>query len=565
MIQGRAPTAGWHSVPEAVAGELTPYYYRDNFQVLCDTVEAQYADILQAPERELLRAFRRQEFRTQCLYVRLVSRVAPWFRESRLAYPELGELAELIDALLAAELAVTAAELSVDELGRLYTKAELKHAFAAQLPERPPADKPGLLAAIEELALDPAEMLQLVSVQDQGRVIAPLAHEQVELLQLLFFGNRGQSLTDFVLSDLGVARYYPYQLDRSTRLFVDRPALDEYLACAALSDAWYSFRELGGPADLLELAAIVLDNAVTYPSSERRWHRLCNGLARDLERQGELELAAALYTRSARHPARERRARILERSEQHAGCVDLCRDILAAPWCEQEAEAALRILPRAQRKLDGTRTPRAREKFPGTQLQLPRGEGAVELLVAEHLAPRWRAVHYVENRLMNTLFGLAFWEEIFAPVPGAFHNPYQGVPADMYESVFREPRAGALAARLAGLREGDLAVMLGDAYRRYFGYQCHWVDWRLDEELLAQALAIIPAAHLLAIWERILFDPGENRAGFPDLIALGEGPGRYCMIEVKAPGDALQDSQRRWLRFFQAQQIPAEVAWVEWR
>ena len=62
----------------------------------------------------------------------------------------------------------------------------------------------------------------------------------------------------------------------------------------------------------------------------------------------------------------------------------------------------------------------------------------------------------------------------------------------------------------------------------------------------------------------MLFDPGENRRGFPDLIALGEEPGDYCLIEVKGPGDALQDSQKRWLRFFAQQGIPAQVAWVDW-
>ena len=83
--------------------------------------------------------------------------------------------------------------------------------------------------------------------------------------------------------------------------------------------------------------------------------------------------------------------------------------------------------------------------------------------------------------------------------------------------------------------------------------------------LVEASARIIPAAHLLAIWERMLFDPGENRRGFPDLIALGAAPGDYCLIEVKGPGDALQDSQKRWLRFFQPQGIPAQVAWVEWR
>jgi hypothetical protein len=62
----------------------------------------------------------------------------------------------------------------------------------------------------------------------------------------------------------------------------------------------------------------------------------------------------------------------------------------------------------------------------------------------------------------------------------------------------------------------------------------------------------------------MLFDPGENRRGFPDLIALGERAGDYCLIEVKGPGDALQGSQKRWLRFFDRQGIPAQVARVVW-
>ena len=50
------------------------------------------------------------------------------------------------------------------------------------------------------------------------------------------------------------------------------------------------------------------------------------------------------------------------------------------------------------------------------------------------------AVYYVENTLMNALFGLAFWEQIFEPVPGVFHNPFQSAPADMYDSAFRAAR-----------------------------------------------------------------------------------------------------------------------------
>ena len=546
--------------------ELAPHYYRDNFLALCDTVESQYGDLLLPREQRFLQVFRSLPFDAQCLYVRLVSRVGPWFRESRLVYPELGAMAPIVDNLLDAGMVEAAGELSAAELGGLYTRAELVQVFSPLLSAPVTGGKPALLEAIEALDLDEARQRNAVAVIDDGRIIAPLGLEEVQLLQVLFFGNRRQSLTDFVLSDLGVARYYPYSLDRQHRLFPRREALDEYLACGALSDSWYELRELEDPAALPALAEQLLSLDIRFPSSENRWYRLCNGLARDLERLGELELAGQLYARSGRHPARERRLRIMERSQDWAGALQLGDEILAEPWCEEERDAAERVLPRVQRKLGNKPAARRRDDFARLALELPRADAPVELLAAQGLQSQWRAVHYVENTLMNSLFGLVFWEQIFMPVPGAFHNPFQGAPTDMYSPRFRARRKQALASRMAQLRAGEIAAMVQEAWCRYAGYQSHWVDSRwVDEALLAEAARIIPDEHLLAIWERMLFDPGENRRGFPDLIALGELPGNYSLIEVKGPGDALQESQKRWLRFFARQDIPAAVAWVSWQ
>jgi hypothetical protein len=190
----------------------------------------------------------------------------------------------------------------------------------------------------------------------------------------------------------------------------------------------------------------------------------------------------------------------------------------------------------------------------------------VELDAVAYLGKQWQSVHYVENGLMNTLFGLAFWRQIFAEIPGAFDNPYQGVPRDMYDENFSRRRAHAIGRRLDELRNGNIREELTSAYQLYFNYQCHWTHWSLvDEHLLDTALTIIPEQHLFAIWERQLFDPAENRSGFPDLIAFGDsGPGDYCLIEVKGPGDALQNNQKRWLRYFSEHAIPASIAWVEW-
>ncbi|MBN7799071.1 VRR-NUC domain-containing protein [Parahaliea mediterranea] len=549
---------------EAVA--LPPRYYRDNFLALCRTVEAQYGDLLTADERDWLAGFRALTVQAQCLYLRLVSRVGPWFRPRRLDYAEIGSLSAPLAELRAAGYLVAAEVLAVEELGRLYTRAELGGLFPRAL-RGLRGDKRAALAAIAQWSeAEGADLLAVARGADGEAPVAATGLDRMECLQLLFFGNRRQSLTDFILSDLGVATYHPYRLDRAHRLFPDRPSVEDYLACGRLADHYAVLREAGDDAGIVALARSLLDISVNHCASERRWWRLFNRVARQLERCGELDTALSLYRRSALHPARERAARVLEAQQDWRGAIALCREILDTPWGEEEREAARRILPRVQRRAGDTPARRPRDSFARLDLSLERAAERVELAAARALAADWAAVYYVENTLVNGLFGLAFWEEMFSPVAGAFHNPYQAVPADMYDGGFYRNRRSMLDRRLERLAEADLAAELGAAYRRYQGLQCHWVHWRaLPLALVEAALARIPASHLLAMWRRMLFDPGECRRGFPDLLALGERPGEYCMIEVKGPGDALQESQKRWLRFFGEQDIPAAVAWVRWR
>lgn len=553
-------------MPQTADNPLAPHYYRDNFLRLCETVQARYGDLLDEAELYFLAAFSQLPRDGQCLYVRLVSRVGPWFREAKLDYPEIDNQQQALDQLLDSGLAIESAELSTDDLDQLYTRGELQQVFAEELRDARFARKADLLDAIDNVLEARAELPQAFHDLEDGRVIAPAGTDTVGILQVLFFGNRRQSLTDFVLEDLGVTRYYPYRLEREQRLFSCRAALDEYLALASLSDLYYELVERQQLDLLPDFAQQLLELQVQYPSSGHRWSRLCNRLSRDLERQGQDDLALAVYTRSDIHPARERRARVLEKQENWQAAKRLCQDIISNPWCEAEAEAAQRILPRVSRKLGEKPAPRRRDAFEEVQLVVPASDLNVELASAAHLAADWSSVHYVENSLMNALFGLAFWEQIFAPVPGAFHHAYQSGPSDMYEPRFREVREDILDARFGELASADLTQELLAAFHRYHGYQCRWLDWRyLDAQLLEYTLNVIPREHLLAVLQRILFDPRENRGGFPDLIALGHERGDYCMIEVKGPGDTLQDNQKRWLRFFQAKGIPARVAWVQWQ
>ena len=550
---------------EPVPVELPPRYYLGNFLSLCDVVESQYGDLLEPEEARFVCTFRALPEPAQCLYLRLTSRVGPWFRSRRLNYAEIGDAGPVLEQLAGAGLVVAAQALDVDALARLFTVAELRAMYADQATIPARGTKPELLAALDELALEEAAIAQRAQDWDGAPIVAPLGDEYVALLQLLFFGNRRQDLTEFVLSDLGVFRYVSYPLDRSQRLFPDRDAIEEYRLCGELSDLYYLWREAPEPDTLVELASLIAAAPFVHEASRRRWFRLSNNVARDLERLEQWDHATALYRDSELHPARERLARVFEQLEDWSQAENTCLAILENPWCEAEQEAAGKILQRVRRKARGERTPRVRSAFDERQLSVERISGSVERDTAAQLSGEWGSVHYVENGLFNGLFGLAYWDVIFAPVRGAFNNPFQSAPADMYEQGFQQRRSALVGTRRAELAECDLAAELQGVAGRNRGLQNRWVNWQLlDDELLASALACIPRAHLLAVWDRILFDPGENRRGFPDLVAFDVRRSRYQMIEVKGPGDALQDSQKRWLNFFVREGLPACVAWVSW-
>ena len=210
--------------------ELAPHYYLDNFLRLCDTVEDRYADILSKEERDALHGFRSLSFAARCLYVRLVSRTGPWFRESKLDYPEIGPVGEALDELLETKMIEQAGELDAGDLGQLFTRPELQGAFADRLGAKRRNNKAALLEAIEALGLAGGDMLDAMQGEEPGRIVAPQHLDIIELLQLLFFGNRYQSLTEFVLEDLGIMRYFPYSLERQGRKFESREALQEMVA-----------------------------------------------------------------------------------------------------------------------------------------------------------------------------------------------------------------------------------------------------------------------------------------------------------------------------------------------
>ncbi|MEM8996738.1 MAG: VRR-NUC domain-containing protein, partial [Acidobacteriota bacterium] len=402
--------------------------------------------------------------------------------------------------------------------------------------------------------------------------LRPLRLEVLWTVRLLFFGNLEQDWREFVLRDLGVQRFEPYALRREMRLFQDRRAVDDTLT---LGLARLSLRPVlvgrRHDAEALEvarsIASIALGRDDWHPRARPHADRILAKVGRALERAGCREESLEVYARTSAPPARERRCRVLERLGRLDEALELCDRIVAEPLDASEAEFGPRFAHRLRRKLGVEKAPWRRPRRPVEVLEvepaiLEPPRPAAEWLTLALLAERGRVGIYSENWLWRCLFGLAFWDVIFAPVPGAFAHPFQLGPLDLMSADFYPRRRAAVDARLTELRgEPDLGARLGAVYGEKRGTANAFVAWHPQlEHTLRFAFEHIPGDALATVCERIALDPGRHRRGLPDVLVLEPGsPAGFELLEIKAPGDQLRPEQGAWIDYLNAAGIPAKV------
>ncbi|WP_275547494.1 MULTISPECIES: VRR-NUC domain-containing protein [unclassified Pseudomonas] len=532
-------------------------YYLANFRKALDWLGAHHRDLMDDAERAFIVDFLQLPLPAQALLVRLVMRKGVHFRVSKLRYAEIGEIQSAAAPLLVLGWLIDCAALSLDELGALLLKEELATHFAANLP-RGALKKSEVLDHLRELHVEPRSLADWCPQLDE-RLLSLAIGPLCDRLRLMFFGNLAQNWSEFVLADLGIFRYEQVPITPGSRGFRNRKDVDDYLHLRACREAF----EAGLP--VAEVLQQLGDFASDNPHIGERYQRLLLKMAQQLERAGELESALALYRDTHAVGTRQRQIRVLERLGSDAEALTLAEQVIEAPHNAEEAQLAERARTRLRKRLGLAPAARAAKLSENRlDLRLPRA-ASVELAVAMHLAKPDAPVHYVENTLICGLFGLLCWEAIFAPLPGAFFHPFHAGPVDLHRADFHARRSELFAACLARLDDGSYIEAIRRTHAEKFGIQSPFVFWELlDAERLEQALICLPPAHLAAWFRRLLADIRENRAGMPDLIQFWPSEGRYRMIEVKGPGDRLQDNQKRWLAFCAEHGMPVSVCYVEW-
>ena len=551
-----------------VAANLeNPLYYLENMETVMAWVANHHSDLLSAPENARLREFFDLPRPARALLTRMVMRSGDLFRVDKLNYPELGSPeSDALKALIAADWLDSAPLLMLDDLFRLFTLAELRPGFAPVLMQAGFAKNLAKAQMRDVLKGTYADARTVIDwLGDSGSPAVRVSSMALfDRVRLMFFGNLRQSWSDFVLVELGHHRYEKVHFTPEARAFSERSQVDAYLTmhhCRECLDA-------GMPA--AEVWAQV-PRPSDNPWLTSRRDRLLLELGRQAERQGERKLALEALAASGHRQARLKQLRLLERMKRFDQAWTIAADWQHAELSDAEAQGLARILKRLAGKVKQP-APLALKPPPPREftLTLPQTDSSVERVVRDHLSSPEAPVFYMENTLINSLFGLLCWNTIFKPIPGAFFHPFHSGPADLLRDDFVSRRQAAFDQCFVALHDDGYRQQILNTYAVKQGITNPFVTWpALNEELLTLALDCIPALDLHILFERLLLNIREHRSGFPDLVrfypANPHSKPRYEMIEVKGPGDRLQDHQVRWLQFFASKGIAASVCYLRWQ
>lgn len=579
---------------------LPPFYYLDNLLQLLQRAESLPADLLSVPEQSFCLRFRQLAFMSQALLVRLLTRKGRLFRTERLHWAEIadnslasGPLADsgLLQILSPQQALVPSIEHP--EWLALYSRDELLKVMLPYVGSLN-VTASALRAMRREELLNTfdaglkAGILQRQHVQQYDWwLLADECQTILDTLRLLYFGNLQQSLTDFVLRDLGLARYETYSLEAAYCLFRSRRQVElhrEFYHTRPDRD-WIkqaSVDELTGYWQHLPVAAA---EEINDSLLLRRIDSVRVAIARQLERLGAIDEALDCYECCQQHPARERRIRILATREP-AKALLLCEQAWQAPDCDDEWQFLQSFVPRLLKQLRkqlphltdvGWYQPAA--AVHAHYLTLPddwktRWNGNVEQASLALLLDDLQGADntsqalgfYVENALISSVFGLLYWPVIFAAVPGAFFHPFQYRPDDLYEADFLQRRLLPLAAVEQLFVRGGWQQQVLERAQEKAGIQNAFVHWEfvaqaLENGCLPLALERIPLSDWRAIFAFIWQDVRNHRSGLPDLI-LFPPEGGFRLLEVKGPGDQLQANQKSWLAWFAQHNIAAAVVYA---
>ena len=550
--------------------DLPPKYYLDNFRYVLEFVKKRYASLLNDSEREFLETFDALSEDAQCLFVRFSNRRGAFFKVNALSYAELDDipaaLTELIEAGFIESLRAEHAGRA-EEVVDLFTKPELLFLTQALAPMVPPAKsirKPDLVRWL----LHEYPFSELFEGLEALEPVVKVCHEvEVMMMKFLFFGNRHDDMTEFVIRDLGHVKFQSFQEENFSVRFETRKDVEDRLMISLTSETFHEQKDELPPEEIYDwfmnwqggLVGELSD--VAQPS----FRGLVLRVGAWLERKKLPEQALTVYQLTDHAPSRERRARLLQRIGAVDEALALCDDMIASPQNADERFFGLdyreKILNKKKRVV--RRTTQALKDADAVPVPISY-RYRVELGVMEYFRERGYLALFSENEPWRALFGLVFWDIIYDTNVRAIHHPLQRVPSDFFLPDFYIKREYSLLARLRELNSREAFFeRIQSTYLEKLGTAnvlVAWYDGLLEIVLLL--VHYLEPAQLHTILLEMAKNLRENTRGFPDLMVWKDKS--YDFVEVKSPTDHLSAQQLHWQHFFEKIGVSSRVLRVDW-
>ena len=552
---------------------LTPRYYLDNFRYVLDFVKRLYGNLLTDAELNFVHQFEELSLDAQCLYVRFSNRKGLFFRVNKLQYTEITDLpaatAELLRTGFIDQLSARHVPLGSEALS-IFTKPELLDLLPLE-PEETRALGKEKKEQVVRYALNELDFGEIVTSLTTHETVVKLNFDAEDMMiKYLFFGNRGGSMTEFVVRDLGMVNFERYDESKLTARFRTRKEVEDKLLISLTNEEFYGLKEAETPAD--DIYNWFLNWNETRPELTEiaipGYQKLVCRVGAYLERQKLPEQALSVYELSDRVPARERRVRLLFRNGAVEEALALCDEIAVSPLNAEERYFANDFREKIMSAGEKKRTRKATTRFllDADSVNIPAAyRHHVEAGVMNYYLEQDFDAAFTENYPWRGLFGLVFWDIIYDANVSAIHHPLQRAPSDFYLPDFYVRRETLLKNRLTELAtKDDWRRHTGRMFNAKYGITNVLVDW--SDELLTlvqRMIDLLDTEQLRLILLEMARNVREHTRGFPDLLIWNE-QGNYEFVEVKSPTDHLGPQQLHWLEFFQTIGVHGKVIRVIW-
>jgi hypothetical protein len=552
--------------------ELPPKYYLDYFSYLISFVERKYDHILIESEKKFIQKFNNLSENEKCLFIRFVNRTGRFFRINKLKYEEIENIPTVVELLIAAGFIEKPNQTwlpIIAETLQLYPKPELISMFkAADISFKGHASfsKDETVAKL----LSMIEINQIIPLLTEYEPIIKVNYEtEVMMLKFLFFGNRYDTMTEFVTRDLGFQKYEQYDEDKMVAHFANRQEAEDKLVVSLVSEKFYDLATELPPAELcIWLTNWILINEETLSEPARMsLERLKLRAAAYFEKAKQPEEAYDIFCLTELPPSRERRIRILTKSGNIDEAIALCNRILGDPYSTEELYFAIDFL----KKLESKNSKQRVKKSVTIQLHDsetifidPIWKNRVEAGVIDFYEQKGEMAVFSENFLWKSLFGLLFWDIIFDTDSLAIHHPLQRAPSDIYKPIFFELRREKLLERLELLNEKTkLMPYIENIFLEKQNITNPLVDWSaITFHSVLKMCEKLEANQIRLVMLEMAVNLKNNTHGFPDLFTWNETS--YEFVEVKSPSDNLSNQQLYWHRFFERIGVKSKVLRVDW-